>query len=512
MYKFTWQTETLLLHDETLVGIVGNRIEAKSVTGTTLGALHSADSEGEPIGISRNERYLAIATMDGCIKIGEITKKGLRSPFAPKNCFELFEDFGEIMYAGINTSGRLVCLAVATANLIPDPKLYLWDASNDTLTHTVLKGTAGEPCIPITICWDLVDPRLLACHVRSTIDDSVRCLFTHNGILIEHKDWGEMKDVEVGFNLCAMSAPLVVSMNEGKLIKTTLREFVGSEDCDSTTRSHLLDYLFYMTIGQMEQAVVAIGNTGAGDAVWRGLAKACVPQKRLDVAAVCLAKMNDVKGALALHMAIEDTKLNDKCRTAILAIHLGMLEEAKQLFEEAGRYDLLFKLTAATQDGLEQLTTQSVQGEAALLVKNAHYKLGCVKRDAGELEAASECFEKAGVDVPQVPRMLLQAGQLGVLKHKVSMSKNPEMHKWWAHYMEGQGELDTALEHYEIAGDFAARARLLCHTDRLEEALTLSDKPPAAYHIGRHLELQSDKAEEAVKVRKTLYIYVICFM
>lgn len=487
------------MYEETLVGIVGSQIEAKTVTGLTLGPLPVIDDEGEPIGISRTESYLAIATMDGCIKIVEITKKGFRPQFNPRNCYQLFEDFGEIMYASVNCSGRLVCLAIATANLIPEPKLYVWDAANDTLNSVVLENATGEICVPITVCWDSVDPRLVACHIRSNMDETIKCLFAHPGGLIEYKNWQGVESDDIEYNLCTLSTPYIVTMKDGSLVKNIMNEFVGSEDCDASIRGYLLDYLYHVTMGQMEQAVIAIGHTKAGENVWQGLARACVHRKRLDVASVCLAKMNNIKGALALHMAMEDPKLSDISRTGILAIHLGMLDEAKSLFEEDGRFDLLSRMTAATRGGLEKILKTPVEGEAALLVKNIHYRLACLKRETGELDSAISHFEKADVDVPHVPRMLLHSGQIDALKKRVESSQKQELKLWWAHYLESQGDLDTALEAYSAADDQGARARLLCHTDRVKEAQLLVDNKAAAYYIARYFELQPDQMEEAIK-------------
>lgn len=501
VHKFSWSTETLLIHEETLIGIVGSHIEAKSTSGISLGSLPSIDNEGEPIGISRTDCYLAIATMDGSIKIVEITKKGLRSHYNSRNCYQLFDDFGEIMYASVNSAGQLVCLAIASSNLVPVSKLFIWDAANDTLNFVELKGLDEEACVPITICWDSADPRLVACHIRSPKEDYIKCYFVHKDGFVEYKNWQHTKENVKGQNLCALSAPYVISMHEGKLMKNIMYEFIGSEDCDSTTRGHLLDYLYHMTLGSMEQAVISVGQTKAGESVWEALARACVIRERLDVASVCLAKMNNVKGALALHMAMENKNLSLKARTAILALHLGMLDEANKLLESDERFDLLSRMTAATQGGLEKLTQSSVEGEASLLVKNAYFKLGCLKRDSNLLREAAVCFEKAGVEIPHVPRMLLNAGQIDVLKRRVESSQNPELHLWWAQYQESQGELEGALEAYAKAGDAGAQARLLCHMDRLQDAQSLSDSPPASYYIARHLELQPDQAEESIKVK-----------
>ena len=69
----------------------------------------------------------------------------------------------------------------------------------------------------------------------------------------------------------------------------------------------------------------------------------CVKTRRLDVAEVCLGNMGHARGACALResrlaIAEPDAKI------AMVAIQLGLLEDAERLYAESGRFDLLNKL------------------------------------------------------------------------------------------------------------------------------------------------------------------------
>lgn len=81
---FSWKTDVLFLCNDVLVGVVNPHIECYSITGNNLGILPSTEGEGEPIGITHTGKFIVIATMDGTLKLAEITKKGLKCHTHPK--------------------------------------------------------------------------------------------------------------------------------------------------------------------------------------------------------------------------------------------------------------------------------------------------------------------------------------------------------------------------------------------------------------------------------------------
>ena len=75
--------------------------------------------------------------------------------------------------------------------------------------------------------------------------------------------------------------------------------------------------------------------------VWLNLAKRCVFTKRIDVAKVCLANMGNAGAAKALRIAEKEPEKD--AQVAMLALQLGMNEEAEKLYKQCGRHDLLNK-------------------------------------------------------------------------------------------------------------------------------------------------------------------------
>lgn len=504
---FSWKTDVLIIYNDVLVGVVNPHIECYSVSGTSLGILPSTEGEGEPIGVTNTGKFIVIATMDGTLKLAEITKKGLKMPYPPKNCYQMIEDFGEVMRASSNCAGRYICLSIANSGLAPDPRLYLWDVANDVITNILISDNVSPPyqSVPIAIIWDCNDPRIVAVHMRSAELDRVHLFLCHEGALYEYKNWCSSSEdyFMTDFMLCCLHTPYVVVLSQQNIKKVLIHEFEDMPEHDAGTVKQVVDFLYFMTIGYLEKAVV-VGTgltSGKSSVIWDSLAKVCVARKRPDVGAVCLGKMGNIKGALMMRKVMNDNNMDDTCKVAVLAVNLGMIEEAEELFREAQRPDLITRLISAKEGGLSDITNGSHEGENILLVKSAQHKLAKVLWSNGETNSALKLFESAGTLVPHVPRTLVAQGQSSVLAQYVGNSNDPNLITWWGHYLESVGDLDGALESYVRANDFGEQTRLLCHMDRIEEAEKLCQKNRSSlYQMARYLEMQPDKTESAVKV------------
>lgn len=71
----------------------------------------------------------------------------------------------------------------------------------------------------------------------------------------------------------------------------------------------------------------------------------CVKSKRLDVAEICIGNMKFARGARSIRQAKKQPEVESQL--AMVALQLGMVDEAKALYESSGRYDLLNKIFQA---------------------------------------------------------------------------------------------------------------------------------------------------------------------
>lgn len=74
--------------------------------------------------------WCTVFSMNGYIKVYDIAKHEPQL-IITRNSYDLFENFGEVMYAKANSSGTHLAMTIANESLIPDRKLYLWNIEKD---------------------------------------------------------------------------------------------------------------------------------------------------------------------------------------------------------------------------------------------------------------------------------------------------------------------------------------------------------------------------------------------
>ncbi|XP_011889566.1 PREDICTED: intraflagellar transport protein 140 homolog isoform X3 [Cercocebus atys] len=267
-----------------------------------------------------------------------------------------------------------------------------------------------------------------------------------------------------------------------------LRDFVGLEDCDKATRDAMLHFSFFITIGDMDEAFKSI-KLIKSEAVWENMARMCVKTQRLDVAKVCLGNMGHARGARALREAEQEPEL--EARVAVLATQLGMLEDAEQLYRKCKRYDLLNKFYQAAGQWQKALKVAERHDRVHLRSTYHHY--------AGHLEASADCsqalsyYEKSDTHRFEVPRMLSE--DLPSLELYVNKMKDKTLWRWWAQYLESQGEMDAALHYYELAQDHFSLVRIHCFQGNVQKAAQIANETgnlAASYHLARQYESQEE--------------------
>lgn len=79
--------------------------------------------------------FMTIFTMNGFLKVYDISKHEPKMLVPPKSGYDLFGNFGEIIMAKCNVTGTHLALTIATESLVPDGKMYIWDMEKNKLYH-----------------------------------------------------------------------------------------------------------------------------------------------------------------------------------------------------------------------------------------------------------------------------------------------------------------------------------------------------------------------------------------
>ncbi|CAE7667243.1 Ift140, partial [Symbiodinium sp. KB8] len=401
-----------------------------------------------------------------------------------------------------------------------DTNVYVYDGKLDT----VLSHDVGPDRMPTLHAWDLTEPKLLGVQTeRVGTGDSGAAAGDDEDVFAPESKEGEgvgdagSSTVEVFTffattsadaalrvqnctrlpprcaSLAGVDVPNIMYIAAGADLDTPiravpLRDFVGMHDADADTRTALLDFSYYMATGNMDaayQAVKVVDNP----AVWTNMAHMCVKSKRLDVAQVCLANMGHIRGLRALRHAMAQEPEHDAA-VAMLAIQLGLLPDAAKLYQSAGRFDLLN--TLYQRAGLWERAIGVAETKDRIHASTTHFAVARHLEAIADFRGATEQYEKAGVALQEVPRMLVDAQRLRELRDFVNSSDDPAVWLWWGQFLESNGEPDRAIAYYAKAESTVDLVRVTAAKGDLDGAAKLvqeSGDEAAAYYLARQYEL-----------------------
>ncbi|EDS36288.1 che-11 [Culex quinquefasciatus] len=501
----------IYLYDQNVVALGAEQVKIYSLSGVVLQEIFFSDHEGKPIGADLLGPYLTVFTLNGYIKLYDISRHELKPLQPPKSGYDLFEKFGEIISAKCNATGTHVAVTIANEQLLPDGKLYLWNLESSNIKYYEFssKGEADSVIqhLPIGFYWDTDDPRMLACETKpipgqskggkggagNVPESQINVVFVDQRLQLRELELIELGSGEQLINVCI---PHVVILKLNQVERVPLRDFKGLEDCDLVTRNMVLNFSLNVAQENMDQAFSCIRSLKS-DTVWTNLAKLCVNTGRLDVAKVCLGHLKRARSVRALRKAMEDQTLEHECRVAILAIELNMIAEAEALYKKVGRYDLLNKLYQAAGRFDEALEIAEHLDRVHL--KNTYHKYAEWLKENGKTQKAIQFYEKTNNLMHNVSQLLMD--DPAALKKYMQGTKDPELLKWWAQYIESSGDMEGAFKIYQKSEDWFSQVRILCfigQVGKADEIARNSGDRAACYHLARYYE-NSGKFSEAIQ-------------
>ncbi|XP_062537441.1 intraflagellar transport protein 140 homolog [Armigeres subalbatus] len=502
----------IYLYEQNVVTLGAEQVKIYSLSGVVLQEIFFNENEGKPIGADLLGHFLTVFTLNGYLKLFDISRHEMKLVQPPKCAYDLFEKFGEIISAKANSAGTHLALTIANEQLLPDGKLYLYNLESNNIKYYEFSSRAGGNSViqhlPIDFFWDMDDPRMLACETKpipgqgqkglsgkgSTIPESqINILFVDQKSQLKELELIELSSGEQLINLCI---PHVVILKLNQIERIPLRDFKGLEDCDLTTRNMVLNFSLNVAQENMDQAFSCIRSLKS-DTVWTNLAKLCVQTGRLDVAKVCLGHLKRARSVRALRKAMEDPTLEHDSRVAILAIELDMIPEAEALYKKAGRYDLLNKMYQAAGRFDEALEIAEHLDRVHL--KNTYHKYAEWLKENGQTQKAIQYYEKTNNLMHNVSQLLIDDPT--ALKKYMQNTKDPELLKWWAQYIESSGDMEGAFKIYQKSEDWFSQVRILCFIGQVAKADEIarnSGDRAACYHLARYYE-NSGKFSEAIQ-------------
>uniref|UniRef100_A0A8C1ZWN1 Intraflagellar transport protein 140 homolog n=1 Tax=Cyprinus carpio TaxID=7962 RepID=A0A8C1ZWN1_CYPCA len=540
--SFQCESPALVVHEENIYTVEPNRVQIRTPQGTVKQLLAFSEAEGNPTLLSVCGSYLAVGTDTCHVRVFDLTRREAKAMGVTKNLSELIPDLGALRSVKCNASGSHLSVLIAQANGRPDNKVYFYDIELDTLSHfdfftgrpesslaqsedsqrclTRCEGELAARC-PVSQFWDENEPRLFVCEtvpVNSDLlcssqsqtekeDVLVVTFFVtqEHGLLLQDSQpkpatllsllaldtpyyyyickLGEGGDQVVSTPAAGTQVPSSTQM----VVRRALRDFVGLESCEKQTRDAMLNFSFYLTIGDMDEAFKAI-KLIKSEAVWENMARMCVKSRRLDVARVCLGNMGNARAARALREAEKEPEV--EAQVAVLATQLSMLD-AERLYKSCGRFDLLNKFYQAA--GKWQQAVETAETHDRIHLRTTYYSYAKHLEAMGDKNLALVYFEKSDTHRFEVPRMLMEDNLS--LEIYINKMKDKDLYKWWGHYLESQSDMEAALHYYDLAQDYLSQVRVYCYLGNIQKASEIANETgnrAASYHVARQYEGQDE--------------------
>ncbi|XP_019363179.1 PREDICTED: intraflagellar transport protein 140 homolog [Gavialis gangeticus] len=545
--SFLCDSSVLAVHEESLYTVEPNRVQVRTWQGTVKQLLVFSEAEGNPCHLDVCGNFLAVGTDLAHFKIFDLSRREAKVHCNSKNLAELFPGLGRIASVKCNANGSKVSILINKPDDSLDSKICFYDVEMDTIMlfdfktgkedgGEMLSYSGQEPenrnitgppdlhsHIPIRHFWDQSEPRLFVCEAilepnhpflektqnqtkssESTPDVLIISFFSteEHGLLLQDSfplpvAYQSLLGMEVPHYYFAKKPGEVekeaqvesASVQLSQMVaRRPMRDFIGLEECDKTTRDAMLNFSFYLTTGDMDEAFKSI-KLIKSEAVWENMARMCVKTQRLDVAKVCLGNMGHARGAKALREAEREPE--QEARVAMLAIQLGMLEDAERLYKICKRYDLLNKFYQASDQWQKAIEVAETHDRVHL--RTMYYSYAKHLEATGEHNLALTYYEKSDTHRFEVPRMLSE--DLQALEIYVNKMKDKALWKWWAQYLESQSEMESALKYYELAQDYFSLVRVHCFQGNIQKAAEIANETgnwAASYHLARQYESQEE--------------------
>ncbi|XP_016956746.1 intraflagellar transport protein 140 homolog [Drosophila biarmipes] len=515
LQTFPAECLSLDLYNQNIFCLASSDIMVYSVGGVVLHRIQASDIEGKIIGMDLSGCYLSVFTMNGYVKAYDVSRHDPKLLFPSKSGHDIFDDFGEFILVKCNSLGSHLAMVIANSHFTPISALFCWDFErNNLFDYDLLEQEASSKkeisssSLPVRIFWDAEEPRLLAMEVKSMMQKSAPqknspqpVHFVQSKILLLfYSEKGSLNLLEAqpmspGSQLLNLCVPNVIRLKINAMEEQPLQDFADLQQCDPVTRKQVLNFSLYVAEGNMDMAYRSIRSIQS-KVIWTNLAKMCVHTNRLDVAKVCMGHLEQARSVRALRQAIEDDDLETEAKVAVLAIELGMIEEAKDLYRRCKRFDLLNKLLQSIGHLDEAL--QLAETEDRIHLKHTYYQKAQELRERGDIKGALEFFEKTQNPAQNITQLLLE--NPAAMKRYIQTTSDPKLLKWWGQYIESSGDMDAALAVYHKAEDWFSQVKILCYLGKISKADAIarqSGDRAACYHLARHYE-NVGKFQEAI--------------
>ena len=513
------KSNLMAINEESVIVATTKAIEIYSLEGEIKDSIPMNNLYGEITIFSTMDKFLLVCTSNNYYGVFDISRRNLKQTVMFRKFEKNGNNLGEIREAAVNCKGNLIIFLidnmVNSEMRVPETKFIIFDVEMDSFIDYEISANR----IPIEIVWDFKEPRVFGIHSEyaKDINDSKPQMFNEDDPLSEKKnEWfgpefyvlfytsengiHQLESHKISKNnqgVFAIEMPKVFFITsqidpktQSSLMEMKFQFFQGLDNIDDNTKKSLCDFTLLMACGKLDEAYKIVKNI-KNDNIWENMAHICIKTKRLDVLEVCLSNMRFERGIKAFRESKHEKE--PEAKLAAVAMHLNMIEEAKELLKEVNRWDVLIRFYICIGEYDKAIDT--AQQNDRIDLQNTYYRIAQHYEQVDDIDNAIKYYKLSNCGAREIPRMLISKNKFDLLKSHMDESESKSGILWWANYLESQGDFAKAMTYYKKAKDTANIVRLLLKENKLKEAKKICDDTKdtdSAYLLGGYYESNND--------------------
>uniref|UniRef100_A0A8C9J5C3 Intraflagellar transport 140 n=1 Tax=Panthera tigris altaica TaxID=74533 RepID=A0A8C9J5C3_PANTA len=309
---FLCESPVLAMHEENVYTVEPNRVQVRTWQGTVKQLLLFSEVEGSPCFLDICGNFLVVGTDLAHFKSFDLSRREAKEHCGDRKLADLIPGAAGMASLRCNASGGKISILLSKADGIPDSKICFYDVEMDTVSLLDLKTgqvdrretlsfngqeTKKSPAfaderlrdlVPVSHFWDQSEPRLFVCEAvreppgaplqpgdkKLPADVLVLSFFVteEHGFLLQDSfsrppAYQTLLGIQVPHYYFTRKPGEADGEDQGDpgrhrvphlVGRRPLRDFVGLEGCDKPTQDAMLDFSFFVTIGDMDEALKCI--------------------------------------------------------------------------------------------------------------------------------------------------------------------------------------------------------------------------------------------------------------
>ncbi|KAF4798498.1 hypothetical protein TURU_063179 [Turdus rufiventris] len=248
--SFLCDSPVLSVHGENLYTVEPYRIQVRTWQGTVKQLLVFSEAEGNPCLLDVCGNFLAVGTDLAHLKIFDLSRREAKVHCNSKSLSKLLPGRGDIVSMKCNANGSKVSILVSRADGNVDSKICFYDVEMDRVTLLDFKAEQGGGRENFSAGQDIgkSEAAIYGQGVKLAAETEVEVPVQEDQSGMQSK----LGEAEKG---ASDSGSGTVSQ---MVARRPMRDFLGLGDCDKITQDAMLNFSYYLTAGDMDEAFKSI--------------------------------------------------------------------------------------------------------------------------------------------------------------------------------------------------------------------------------------------------------------